>query len=92
MVFIDCFYYSFVIKYEELIKYGTSNVSLDSLIINNNLVNYTKQEIEKQKKLQHDEAEKILKIVKKKEFKQKSSLIKIQSYYSIEDELIFLRL
>lgn len=93
MVFIDCFYYTFVMNYQDLIKFSSSNVSLDSLIRNNNLVNYTTQEIEKQKKLEDDEVKEILKIVKKeKEFKQKPSLIKIQSYCSIQDELIFLRL
>ena len=93
MVYIDCFYYTFVMNYQDLIKFSSSNVSLDSLIRNNNLVNYTTQEIEKQKKLEDDEVKEILKIVKKeKEFKQKPSLIKIQSYCSIQDELIFLRL
>ena len=95
MVFIDCFYYTFVMNYQDLIKFSTSNVSLDSLIRNNNLVNYTTHEREKQKNLEDDEVKKILKIVKKekeKEFKKKPSLIKIQSYCSIQDELIFLRL
>jgi hypothetical protein len=95
MVFIDCFYYSFVMNYQDLIKFSTSNVSLDSLIRNNNLVNYTTQEREKEKTSEDDEIKEILKIVKKekeKEFKQKPSLIKIQSYCSIQDELIFLRL
>ena len=97
MVFIDCFYYSFVMNYQDLIKFSTSNVSLDSLIRNNNLVNYTTQEREKEKTSEDDEVKEILKIVKKekekeKEFKQKPSLIKIQSYCSIQDELIFLRL
>lgn len=93
MVFIDCFYYTFVMNYQDLIKFSTSNVSLDSLIRNNNLVNYTTHEREKQKNLEDDEIKEILKIVKKeKEFKQKPSLIKIQSYCSIQDELIFLRL
>ena len=93
MVYIDCFYYTFVMNYQDLIKFSSSNVSLDSLIRNNNLVNYTTQEREKQKNLEDDEIKEILKIVKKeKEFKQKPSLIKIQSYCSIQDELIFLRL
>jgi len=95
MVFIDCFYYSFVMNYQDLIKFSSSNVSLDSLIRNNNLVNYTTQEREKEKTSEDDEVKEILKIVKKekeKEFKQKPSLIKIQSYCSIQDELIFLRL
>ena len=93
MVFIDCFYYSFVMNYQDLIKFSSSNVSLDSLIRNNNLVNYTTQEREKEKTSEDDEIKEILKIVKKeKEFKQKPSLIKIQSYCSIQDELIFLRL
>ena len=95
MVFIDCFYYTFVMNYQDLIKFSTSNVSLDSLIRNNNLVNYTTQEREKEKTSEDDEIKEILKIVKKekeKEFKQKPSLIKIQSYCSIQDELIFLRL
>ena len=97
MVYIDCFYYSFVMNYQDLIKFSSSNISLDSLIRNNNLVNYTTQEREKQKNLEDDEIKEILKIVKKekekekeKEFKQKPSLIKIQSYCSIQDELIFL--
>ncbi len=93
MVFIDCFYYSFVMNYQDLIKFSSSNISLDSLIRNNNLVNYTTQEREKEKTSEDDEIKEILKIVKKeKEFKQKPSLIKIQSYCSIQDELIFLRL
>lgn len=97
MVFIDCFYYSFVMNYQDLIKFSSSNISLDSLIRNNNLVNYTTQEREKEKTSEDDEVKEILKIVKKekekeKEFKQKPSLIKIQSYCSIQDELIFLRL
>lgn len=93
MVFIDCFYYTFVMNYQDLIKFSSSNVSLDSLIRNNNLVNYTTQEREKEKTSEDDEIKEILKIVKKeKEFKQKPSLIKIQSYCSIQDELIFLRL
>ena len=95
MVYIDCFYYSFVMNYQDLIKFSSSNVSLDSLIRNNNLVNYTTHKREKEKNLEHDEVKEILKIVKKekeKEFKQKPSLIKIQSYCSIQDELIFLRL
>lgn len=95
MVFIDCFYYSFVMNYQDLIKFSSSNVSLDSLIRNNNLVNYTTHEREKQKTSEDDEIKEILKIVKKekeKEFKQKPSLIKIQSYCSIQDELIYLRL
>jgi len=86
-------------NYQDLIKFSTSNVSLDSLIRNNNLVNYTTQEREKEKTSEDDEIKEILKIVKKekekekeKEFKQKPSLIKIQSYCSIQDELIFLRL
>ena len=95
MVYIDCFYYTFVMNYQDLIKFSSSNISLDSLIRNNNLVNYTTHEREKEKNLEDDEIKEILKIVKKekeKEFKQKSSLIKIQSYCSIQDELIFLRL
>tara|TARA_B110000902_G_C14156165_1_gene531488 strand:- start:26 stop:271 length:246 start_codon:yes stop_codon:yes gene_type:complete len=80
-------------NYQDLIKFSSSNVSLDSLIRNNNLVNYTTQEREKEKTSEDDEIKEILKIVKKeKEFKQKPSLIKIQSYCSIQDELIFLRL
>ena len=82
-------------NYQDLIKFSTSNVSLDSLIRNNNLVNYTTREREKEKTSEDDEIKEILKIVKKekeKEFKQKPSLIKIQSYCSIQDELIFLRL
>jgi len=86
-------------NYQDLIKFSTSNVSLDSLIRNNNLVNYTTHKREKEKNLEDDEIKEILKIVKKekekekeKEFKQKPSLIKIQSYCSIQDELIFLRL
>jgi len=48
MVFIDCFYYTFVMNYQDLIKFSSSNVSLDSLIRNNNLVNYTTHEREKE--------------------------------------------
>ena len=93
MVYIDCYYYTFVMNYQDLIKFSSSNVSLDSLIRNNNLVNYTTHEREKEKTSEDDEIKEILKIVKKeKEFKQKPSLIKIQSYCSIQDELIFLRL
>jgi len=88
MVFIDCFYYTFVIKYEDLIKFSSSNVNLDSLIRNNNRVNYTTHEREKEKTSEDDEIKEILKIVEK----PKSSLTKKQSYCSIQDELIFLRL
>jgi len=49
MVYIDCFYYTFVMNYQDLIKFSSSNVSLDSLIRNNNLVNYTTQKERKKK-------------------------------------------
>ena len=49
MVFIDCFYYTFNISYQELIKYRSSNVNLDSLILNNQLINYTSKEKDRQK-------------------------------------------
>ena len=88
MVFIDCFYYSFVMNYQDLIKFSSSNVSLDSLIRNNNLVNYTTHEREKEKTSEDDQIKEIL----KKEENPKASLTKKQSYCSIEDELIFLRL
>ena len=88
MVFIDCFYYTFVMNYQDLIKFSSSNVSLDSIIRNNNLVNYTTREREKEKTSEDDEIKEILKIVEK----PKLSLTKKQSYCSIQDELIFLRL
>ena len=88
MVFIDCFYYTFVMNYQDLIKFSSSNVSLDSLIRNNNLINYTTQEREREKTSEDDEVKEILKKVEN----PKSSLTKKQSYSSIQDDLIFLRL
>ena len=62
MVFIDCFYYTFVMNYQDLIKFSSSNVSLDSIIRNNNLVNYTTHKREKEKTSEDDEIKEILNI------------------------------
>ena len=89
MVFIDCFYYTFNMSYQELIKYRSSNVNLDSLILNNQLINYTSQEKEKQKILYDDEVKDILQIINENK-NVKVPLTKKQSYYSISDDLLYL--
>ena len=95
MVFIDCFYYTFNMSYQELIKYRSSNVNLDSLILNNQLINYTSEEKERQKILYDDEVKHILQIEKEIEIEKEKEKIKLpltkkQSYYSISDDLLYL--
>jgi hypothetical protein len=85
MIYIDCYYYGFYINYEELKKYNIKQINLKSNI------KYTS--FEKQKLLieNDDEINKILKNVEKKE-SFKSTLTKKQSYCSIQDKLIYLKL
>jgi hypothetical protein len=84
MVFIDCFYYSFNISYEELKKYNIKEFNLQSYI------NYTTFEKQKQLMEHDDEVKEILKNSEKEE--ESKPLTKKQSYCSIQDKLIYLRL
>lgn len=96
MVYVDCFYYGFNISYEELQKYDFNKLYLNNFTLYNN-INYTTFEEQQQSNLDDNEVKQILNDVNKeklrtKEEKPKSSLTKKQSYCSIQDELIFLRL
>lgn len=92
MVFIDCFYYSFNISYEELKKYNIKEFNLQSYMnYIHSYINYTTFEKQKQLIKDDDEVNEILKNSEKKG-ESKPSLTKKQSYCSIEDKLIYLRL
>lgn len=92
MVFIDCFYYSFNISYEELKKYNIKEFNLQSYMnFIRSYINYTTFEKQKQLIEDDDEVNEILKNAEKEE-ESKPSLTKKQSYCSIEDKLIYLRL
>ena len=92
MVYVDCFYYGFIINSKELIKFNifnsnsNSNYNINSLIFNNNLVNYTSFKREQEKNIHDDEVKGILSCV------PKFTLSKKQSYSSIEDGLVYLKL
>tara|TARA_B110001450_G_scaffold33770_1_gene29086 strand:- start:12976 stop:13269 length:294 start_codon:yes stop_codon:yes gene_type:complete len=70
-------------SYQELIKYRSSNVNLDSLILNNQLINYTSKEKERQKFLYDDEVKHILQLEKEKEIEKE---IEIEIEIEIEKE------
>jgi hypothetical protein len=96
MVYVDCFYYGFNISYEELQKYDFNKLYLNNFTLYNN-INYTTFEEQQQSNLDDDEVKKILNDVKEKklrtkEEKPKPSLTKKKSYFSIEDELLYLNL
>ena len=88
MLYVDCFYYGFIINTKELIKFNisNSNYNSNSLIFNNNLVNYTTFKREQEKNIYDDEVKGILGCV------SKFTLSKKQSYSSIEDGLVYLKL
>lgn len=94
MLYVDCFYYGFIINSKELIKFNISNSNSisnsisnsNSLIFNNNLVNYTTFKREQEKNIYDDEVKGILGCV------SKFTLSKKQSYSSIEDGLVYLKL
>lgn len=95
MVYVDCFYYGFNISYEELQKYDFNKLYLNNFVLFNN-INYTTFEEEKKNYKDDDEVKEILNDVKEKtrtkEEKHKASLTKKKSYFSIEDELLYLNL
>ena len=62
MVFIDCFYYSFNISYEELKKYNIKEFNLQSYMnYIRSYINYTTFEKQKQLIKDDDEVNEILK-------------------------------
>lgn len=96
MVYVDCFYYGFNISYEELQKYNFNKLYLNNFLLFNN-INYTSFEEQKQNYKHDNEVKQILNDVNKekmktKEKKPKPSLTKKKSYFSIEDELLYLNL